>query len=103
MGVILPLPPCSAGCPKKTPSGAAGWCLRNATSGLLRSRLLAEVMVIGHAPAELRVELPAHRALGVLALRFDDLLEQRVRRPILRADPVEDIELFLPHRVRRRH
>src|SRR5712692_1482653 len=49
-------------------------------SGLLGGRFLAEVVVIGHARADLGVEIPAHRPLGVLFLRFGDLLPHRVLR-----------------------
>src|SRR5262245_55500581 len=64
------------------------------------ARLLGEVVVVRHAPADVGVEVPLHRALGELLLRLDDLLEQRVVGGLLRRDLVVDLELLLEDRVR---
>src|SRR5258708_17703847 len=69
-------------------------------SGLLRGRLLAEVVVIGHRPAHDGVLFPLYRALGEFALRRDDLLEHGIVRRALRHNLVEHFELLLQHRDR---
>src|SRR5258708_10087755 len=53
-------------------------------SGLLRGRLLSEVVVIGHRPAHDGVLFPLYRALGQFALRRDDLLQHWIVRRSLR-------------------
>src|SRR6266513_3647302 len=69
-------------------------------SGLLRDWLLAEVIVISHAPVDDSVLLPLHRAFGVFALRIGYLLEHRVvGRPPCQ-DLIEYFELLLQHRGR---
>src|SRR5437762_8280361 len=60
----------------------------------------AEVVLVGHAPANVGVEVPLHRALGERLLRLGDLLEQRVVRRLLVGDLVIDLELLLEHVVR---
>src|SRR6267378_5158369 len=64
-------------------------------SGLLGGRSLAEVVVVGHALADLGIEIPAHRPLGIFFLRFGDLLPHRVLRRLLLVDLVKDLELLL--------
>src|SRR6266513_5495666 len=87
---------------KKTPSGAAGWCLlEDPLSGLLRGRFPAEVVVIGHAPVDVGIEVPAHCALGVFALRRDNFLPHRVLRRLLGVHLIEHLKLLLQYRVRR--
>src|SRR6266576_3939304 len=63
---------------KKTPSGrrmVSFVSYRGPTSGLLRGggRLLAEVIVVRHAPTDIGVKVPPHRAFGERLLRLDDL------------------------------
>src|SRR6266702_7438148 len=89
------------GDPKKTPSEVGGWCFRRAVrrQAFLARRLLAEVIIIRHDPADVGIEVPAHGALGILALRFDDFLPQRVLGRLLGVDLVEDLELLLQDRV----
>src|SRR5258708_32642802 len=58
-------------------------------SGLLRGRLLAEVVVIGHRPAHARVLFPRYRALGAIALPRAALLEPALPRRTLRHHLVE--------------
>src|SRR2546421_5437599 len=41
-------------------------------------RLLAEVVVVGHAAVHVVVQVPLHRALGELLLRLNDLVEDRI-------------------------
>src|SRR4026209_1307448 len=89
---------------KRTPSGIAGWCsFVSVASGLLRRRLgcsLAEVVVVGHPPAYIGVEVPAHRALGERSLRLLDFDPHRVVLALLRRGIVS-LELPLQDRVRR--
>src|SRR3989442_14305783 len=58
----------------------SGWLLRLGSRRRgFGSRLLGEVVVISHAAADVRVEIPLHRPLGVLSLRLRGFLERRVR------------------------
>src|SRR5947209_4041779 len=89
---LAPRVPGVRGEEKKPPSGGPGWCvlLAHSRSGLLRfGFLLAEIIVVRHAPAHIRVEVPAHGALGEGLLRRDDLDEQRVVLPLVH-DRIED-------------
>src|SRR2546426_9790260 len=56
--------------------------LRRGRRGL-GGRLGGEVVVVGHAPADVGVEVPLYRALGEGLLGLDDLLEHRVVRRLL--------------------
>src|SRR5258706_13295928 len=104
---------------KKTPSGGCRMVsFGTSRSALLRLGLLrfrglgrlglggrrgllgAEVVVIGHAPIHIRVEVPANGALGEYLLRGEDLDEERVVLALV-DDGIEDFELLAQDRVRR--
>src|SRR5688572_599197 len=89
---------------KKAIRLAPDGCSDYLRSGLLRRRLargLAEVVVVGHATADVGVEVPAHRARGERLLRSLDLLEQRVAFALLGGGGVVAGELALQHGVGR--
>src|SRR6185369_9952852 len=70
---------------KEAPPGQPGWRLSPFRySGFFARSRLAEVVVVGHAPADVGVEVPLHHALGELLLRLLDLAEQRVVGALLR-------------------
>src|SRR4029077_2524423 len=62
---------------------------------------LGEIVVIGHAPTDVSVEVPLYRPRGKGALRVRDLFEHGVLGRFLRLDLVEDLKLLLQHRIRR--
>src|SRR5215510_4327252 len=87
------------------PDGVSGYITPFASgllvlSGLLVARALPEVMIVGHAAADVGIEIPFHGALGKALLRGLDLLPKRVVLP-LRGRLVIDHELALQHRVGR--
>src|SRR5215471_8807245 len=88
---------------KRAPTGSSGWCsvAINPSSTLLRGSLLGEVVVVGHAPRDVVVEIPLHSTLGKRALRFHDLLEQRVVAGLLLDRRVVRLVLFLQDRIGR--
>src|SRR5262245_31396807 len=65
---------------------------------LLCGWLGAEVVVVGHPPADVGVEVPLDRARGEGLLRLDDLLEERVVGGLLVSHLYVDLELLLQHR-----
>src|SRR5215510_13088860 len=62
---------------------------------------LGEIVVKGHAPADVSVEVPLYRSRGKGALRVSDFFETGILGRFLRLDLVEHLELFLQHRIRR--
>src|SRR5688572_23068023 len=62
-------------------------------------RLAAEVVLVGHLGADLRIEEPAHRALGEAPLRLLDLAKQRVVAELAHGS-IMGLELALQHRIR---
>src|SRR6185436_5077032 len=74
--------------------------LLGSRSGGLGSRL-GEVVIIGHAPAYIGIEVPLHRALGEGALRYRNFFEQGILSRFFRLHLIEDLKLLLQHRIRR--
>src|SRR5690349_24359146 len=103
----------------KTGPGSAGPCRSSEKGGtsrpqhdvppsvsstLLRGRfrrLAAEIVIVGHAPADVVIHIPGDRARRELLLRVEDLFEQRILARLLLHDLVVDIELLLQDRVGR--
>src|SRR5882672_5045585 len=75
--------------------------LRRGRGRSRRGRLLREVVVEGHAAADVGVEVPLHRPRSERLLRLHNLLEHRVVRRLLVDDLVVDVELLLEDRDRR--
>src|SRR5712692_12061584 len=66
--------------------------LRRGRGRSRRGRLLREIVVEGHATADVGVEVPLHRPRGERLLRLHNLLEHRVVRRLLVDDLVVDVE-----------